>query len=60
MCVDDDEHVGIVGAGDLELAEVTFELDISQGEKELCVIFIKDAAIELHLGAAGRSTGRRP
>jgi len=42
MSVDDDEHVGIVGTGDLELAEVVFELDISQGEQELGMIFVKD------------------
>jgi len=60
MSVDDDEYIGIIGAGAPALAEVAFELDISQGEQELGVIFIKDpvgdtcaidAAIDLHIGA---------
>ena len=38
----EDEGVGVFGTSDLEFSEVAFKLNVAQGEKELCMIFIED------------------
>jgi hypothetical protein len=59
VCVDNDECCWISRTSNLELARITFELEVSQGEEELGVIVIKylvrdasavDAAEDLHVG----------
>ena len=42
MSVDNNGHVRIFGAGDLEFSEVAFKLDITKGEEELGVILVED------------------
>jgi hypothetical protein len=42
VSVDNDEDGGISGARDLEFAQVTFKLDVAQGEEELSVVVVED------------------
>jgi hypothetical protein len=42
MSVEDDEDVGVVGTGDLELSQVAFKLSVAQREEELRMIFVED------------------
>ena len=42
MRVDNDECSGISRTSDLELARVTFELEVSQGEEELGMVIVED------------------
>jgi hypothetical protein len=59
--IDDDEDGGISGARDLEFAQVSFELDVAQGEEERGVVIVEDlvrdagavdAANDLDIGTA--------
>jgi hypothetical protein len=61
MSVDNYEHVGIFGAGDLEFPEVAFKLDVAKRQEELGVILVEDlvgdastvdALEDLHVGIA--------